>query len=64
MDADKTRYYSTLEIEPTANREQIADAYRQLALRHHPLRCPVEQEAQAYKKFVKLCEAYEVLSDP
>ena len=58
MDNNKTRYYETLGIEPTANREQICDAYRQLALRNHPLRCPREQEAQAYKRFVKLCEAY------
>jgi len=64
MDNDKTRYYATLGIEPTANREQIADAYRQLALRHHPMRCPREREASEFKTFVKLCEAYEVLSDP
>ena len=28
------------------------------------MRCPREQEAQAYKSFVKISEAYEVLSDP
>lgn len=64
MDNNKTRYYNILGIEPTANREEIAEAYRQLALQHHPMRCPREQEAQAFKRFVKLSEAYEVLADP
>ena len=64
MDNNKTRYYEVLGIEQTANREQIADAYRTLALKHHPMKCAREQEAQEYKIFVKLCEAYEVLSDP
>ena len=30
----------------------------------HPLRCPREKEAAAYREFVKICEAWEVLSDP
>ena len=64
MDNDKTRYYNTLQIAPTANREEIAAAYRTLALQYHPLRNPRESEAQAYNKFTKLCEAYQVLSDP
>ena len=64
MDNNKTRYYDVLGIDPTSNREEIAEAYRQLALKHHPMRCPREVEAQAYAQFVKLCEAYEVLSDP
>ena len=63
MDNNKTRYYNTLNIDPTATREDIAAAYRQLALQNHPMRCPREQEAQAYKKFVKISEAYEVLND-
>ena len=42
MDSDKTRYYATLGVEPTANREEIAEAYRNLALIHHPMRNPRE----------------------
>ena len=64
MDNNKTRYYDTLGIDPTSNREQIAEAFRNKALRSHPMRNPREKEAQAYKQFVKVCEAYEVLSDP
>ena len=64
MDNDKSRYYNILQISATANREEIAAAYRKLALVHHPLRNAREQEAQAYLKFTKLCEAYQVLSDP
>lgn len=64
MDNDKTRYYDTLGVAQTANREEIAAAYRELALVHHPLRNPREEEAQAYIRFTRLCEAYEVLSDP
>lgn len=64
MDSNKSRYYEYLEIEPTANREEIAAAFRKLALAYHPMRNPRQNEAQCYKKFVKLCEAYEVLSDP
>jgi curved DNA-binding protein CbpA len=33
-----TKYYDLLEVEPTANRETIAKAYRRLALHYHPLR--------------------------
>ena len=64
MDNNKTRYYDNLGLSPMANREEIAEAYRQLALQHHPMRCPREEEAQAFKRFTKLSEAYEVLSDP
>ena len=64
MDNDKSRYYNMLQIAPTANREEIAAAYRKLALEYHPLRNPRENEASAYLKFTKLCEAYQVLSDP
>ena len=63
MDNNKTKHYETLGLDYKATREDIAAAYRQLALQNHPMRCPREQEAQAYKKFVQISEAYEVLSD-
>ena len=61
---DNTAYYKTLQISQTANREEIADAYRQLALKYHPMRNPKEVQSQCYTTFVQICEAYEVLSDP
>ena len=61
---DNTTYYKVLQISQTANREEIAEAYRQLALRWHPMRNSKEMQAQCYIKFVKICEAYEVLSNP
>ena len=64
MDNDNTKYYKALGIEATANREEIAAAYRQLALESHPLRNDPSKQAQCYLKFTRLCEAYEVLSDP
>ena len=32
MDNNKTRYYDCLGIDPMANREEIAEAFRKLAL--------------------------------
>ena len=64
MDNNKTRYYDCLGLEQTANREEIAAAYRKLALETHPLRNPRDREAEFYKKFTRVCEAYEVLADP
>merc|ERR1712060_107046 len=64
MDTNKTRYYEILGIDGMSTREEIAEAYRGLALANHPLRNPRENESEVYKKFVKICEAYEVLADP
>lgn len=68
MEAEKgknnTVYYEILNISQTANREEIADAYRQLALKTHPMRNSQDKQSQCYTQFVKICEAYEVLSNP
>ena len=61
---DNTAYYNTLQISQTANREEIANAYRQLALKYHPMRNSKDVQSQCYTKFVQICEAYQVLSDP
>ncbi|PKI85422.1 hypothetical protein MVES1_000738 [Malassezia vespertilionis] len=55
-------YYALLEVEQTDVVEQIRKSYRKLALRFHPDKNPGDEEA-ANKKFSKLQEAYEVLSD-
>lgn len=64
MDNNKTRYYDCLGLDQMANREEIASAYRKLALVHHPMRNPREREAEAYRNFTRVSEAYEVLADP
>ncbi len=61
--ADKKRdYYEILGVDRSATKEEIARAYRQLAMKYHPDRNPGDQEAVA--KFKEAAEAFEVLSDP
>ena len=55
-------YYELLEVEQTDSADAIRKSYRRLALRMHPDKNP-GQEEEAKKRFVKLQEAYEVLSD-
>lgn len=55
--------YEVLGLEPTATREQIAAAYRDRALKTHPLTVPANEQAQSMRQFIKICEAYDVLSD-
>ncbi len=51
-------YYSTLGVKRGASPEEIKQAYRSLAMKHHPDRGGDE------KKFKEIAEAYDVLSDP
>ena len=60
--AAKRDYYEVLGVSRSASEEDIADAYRKLALEHHPDRNPGDQEAEA--KFKEAAEAFDVLSDP
>lgn len=55
-------YYKILGILPTATSGQIKVAYRRLALKYHPDKNP--QDLLAEKKFIKIAEAYDILSDP
>ncbi len=55
-------YYEMLEVERSANAEEIKKAYRRLALKYHPDRNPNNPEAES--QFKELSSAYEVLSDP
>jgi molecular chaperone DnaJ len=58
--AEKRDYYEVLGIDRSAGEEQIAQAYRKLALKHHPDRNP--GDAEAVVKFKEAAEAFEVLS--
>lgn len=55
-------YYTLLEVGQTATSDEIRRSYRKLALRLHPDKNPDNVE-EANRRFTKLQEAYEVLSD-
>ncbi|GGG82797.1 J domain-containing protein [Paenibacillus radicis (ex Gao et al. 2016)] len=55
-------YYDLLEIPRQATPDQIKQAYRKLAKRHHPDANGGSREAE--KRFKEVQEAYETLGDP
>ncbi len=57
-------YYKILGVEKNAPQEEIKKAYRKLALKWHPDRCPPDKKDEAQKKFQDIGEAFEILSDP
>lgn len=58
--ADKRDYYEVLGVDRSATGDEIAAAYRRLALKHHPDRNPGDQDAVV--KFKEAAEAFEVLN--
>ncbi|MDD5502756.1 MAG: molecular chaperone DnaJ [Candidatus Thermoplasmatota archaeon] len=60
---DKRDYYEVLGIGKGAGADEIKQAYRKLALKHHPDRVPAEEKKNAEEKFKEISEAYAVLSD-
>eukprot|EP00252_Welwitschia_mirabilis_P000065 TRINITY_DN10040_c0_g1_i1.p1 TRINITY_DN10040_c0_g1~~TRINITY_DN10040_c0_g1_i1.p1 ORF type:complete len:203 (+),score=38.34 TRINITY_DN10040_c0_g1_i1:155-763(+) len=62
---DKASFYELLGIPIDGSSEAIKQAYRHLALKYHPDVCPDPFRTEEYtRQFVKVQEAYEVLSDP
>jgi len=63
--SDPKGYYQTLGLSSNASQNDIRKAYLKLAQLNHPdkVHDPIENE-NAHKKFVKIGQAYEVLSDP
>jgi curved DNA-binding protein len=59
---DYVDYYKILGIQKTATQQEIKDAYRKLARKHHPDLNPNDKDAK--KNFQLINEANEVLSDP
>ena len=55
-------YYEILELENDASQKQIRDAYRRMALLHHPDRNKGNPDAEDRMKEIN--ESYAVLSDP
>jgi molecular chaperone DnaJ len=60
--AGKRDYYEVLGVNRSCSDKEIADAYRKLAIKHHPDKNPGDEEAVAL--FKEAAEAFEVLSDP
>ena len=57
-------YYKTLGCDSKATADELKKAYRKLALKWHPDRCPAEKKGEAQAKFQEIGEAYDCLSDP
>lgn len=53
--------YAVLGVHQTVSQEEIKTAYRRMARQWHPDIC---KEPDAHERFIKIKEAYELLSDP
>ena len=57
-------YYKILGLDSkNANRDDIANAFRRLSVKYHPM-MNKDSLAVSHIEFNKVCEAYEVLSSP
>ncbi|KAF2168909.1 hypothetical protein M409DRAFT_52898 [Zasmidium cellare ATCC 36951] len=65
MSAPPVDYYAALEVDSKASAQQIRDAYKKQALRHHPDRVPADSPDRETrtKKFQQINDAYYTLSD-
>ena len=63
MPVAKRDYYEVLGVQKSASADEIKQAFRRLALKHHPDRNPTNKD-EARERFKEISEAYEVLSDP
>eukprot|EP00435_Cladocopium_sp_Y103_P064760 s441_g26.t1 len=55
--------YAVLAVPPDATSEEIKQAYRRLALQHHPDKCQGADVAEAEALFARIALAYEILGN-
>ena len=60
---DTKDYYAILEIDKSASHDEIKRAYRKLAFKYHPDKCPEEKKKECEEKFKEIAAAYYVLGD-
>jgi hypothetical protein len=56
--------YEILGVPRTATAQDVRQAFRKLALKHHPDAVPTDQKQEASVLFARINQAYEVLRDP
>jgi DnaJ family protein A protein 2 len=60
----ETKLYDELGLSPNATEKDIKKAYKQLALKFHPDKCPAGKSKEEHEtKFKNITHAYEILSD-
>ena len=60
---DPDDYYNVLGLSKNATPKKIKSAYRKLALKWHPDKVEPDKKQDAEEMFIKVSEAYAVLSD-
>ncbi|MBI1953508.1 MAG: molecular chaperone DnaJ [Candidatus Omnitrophica bacterium] len=63
MPVAKKDYYEVLGVGRQASADEVKQAFRRLAMKHHPDRHATTNKKEAEEKFKEISEAYEVLSD-
>jgi len=56
-------YYAILGVAENASHDEIKAAYKKLAFRYHPDKCPEEKKKECEEKFKEITAAYYVLGD-